>query len=62
MLRVGFSLSEIRARLRGQTEPKRRFSQIFADFLQVRLFLESKASGKRGFWQETADFLRSAGH
>ena len=42
--------------LRGQTEPKRRFSLIFAD---SRLFLlENEASGKRRFSQKTADFRR----
>ena len=41
--------------LRGQTEPKRRFSLIFAD---SRLFLENKAFGKRRFSQKTADFRR----
>ena len=41
--------------LRGQTEPKRRFSQIFAD---SRLFPENKAFGKRRFSQKTADFRR----
>ena len=40
---------------RGQTEPKRRFSLIFAD---SRLFLENKAFGKRRFSQKTADFRR----
>ena len=42
--------------LRGQTEPKRRFSlilQILAFF-----FLENEAFGKRGFSQKTADFRR----
>ena len=39
--------------LRGQTEPKRRFSQIFAD---SRLFLENKAFGKRRFSQKTLIF------
>ena len=41
--------------LRGQTEPKRRFSLIFAD---SRLFLENEAFGKRRFSQKTADFRR----
>ena len=41
--------------LRGQTEPKRRFSLIFAD---SRLFLENKAFGKCRFSQKTADFRR----
>ena len=41
--------------LRGQTEPKRRFSLIFAD---SRLFPENKAFGKRRFSQKTADFRR----
>ena len=41
--------------LRGQTEPKRRFSQIFAD---SRRFLENEAFGKSRFSQETADFRR----
>ena len=41
--------------LRGQTEPFRRFSLIFAD---SRLFLENQALGKRRFSQETADFRR----
>ena len=41
--------------LRGQTEPKRRFSMIFAD---SRLFLENKAFGQRRFSQKTADFRR----
>ena len=39
--------------LRGQTEPKRRFSLIFAD---SRLFLGNKAFGKHRFSQETAVF------
>ena len=42
--------------LRGQTEPKRRFSLIFAD---SRRFLENEAFGKRRFSQETADFRRN---
>ena len=41
--------------LRGQTEPKRRFSLIFAD---SRLFIENKAFGKRIFSQKTTDFRR----
>ena len=41
--------------LRGQTEPKRRFSLIFADSC---LFLENKAFGKHRFSQKTADFRR----
>ena len=41
--------------LRGQTEPKRRFSLILAD---SRLFLESKAFGQRRFPQKTTDFRR----
>ena len=42
--------------LRGQTEPKRRFSLIFAD---SRLLLENKAVGKRRFSQKTADLRRT---
>ena len=41
--------------IRGQTEPKRRFSLIFAD---SRLSLENKAIEKRRFSQKTADFRR----
>ena len=41
--------------LRGQIEPKRRSSQIFADSCR---FLESKAFAKRRFSQKTANFLR----
>ena len=41
--------------LRGQTEPKRRFSLIFAD---SRLFQENKAYGKRRFLQKATDFRR----
>ena len=41
--------------LRGQTEPKRRFSLIFAD---SRLFLENDAFGQRRLSQKTADFRR----
>ena len=41
--------------LRGQTEPKRRFSLILADSC---LFLENIAFGKRRFSQKTADFRR----
>ena len=45
--------------LRGQTEPKRRFSQILADFCRFsQIFLENKAFGKRRFSQKTADFRR----
>ena len=47
--------------LRGQTEPKRRFSQIFADF---RPFLENKAFGifaeNRRFSQEPAENRRNS--
>ena len=42
--------------LRGQTEPERRFSLIFA---ASRLFLENKAFGKRRFSQETAENRRN---
>ena len=46
--------------LRGQTECKRRFTQIFADLLaDSRLLLENKAFGKRRFSQKTADFRRN---
>ena len=41
--------------LRGQTEPKRRSSQMFAD---SRLFLGNEAFGKRRFSQKTAGFRR----
>ena len=41
--------------LRGQTEPKRRFSLMFAD---SRFFVEKEASGKCRFSQKTADFRR----
>ena len=41
--------------LRGQTEPKRRFSLILADFL---LLLEDKAFGKHRFAQKTAGTRR----
>ena len=41
--------------LRGQTEPKCRFSQIFAD---SRIFLENNAFGKRRFSKIFADFCR----
>ena len=44
--------------LRGQTEPKRTFSLIFADFCRFSFFLENKAFGKRRFSQKTADFRR----
>ena len=50
----GAQFTTVRERLqgtnpRGQTEPKRRFSLIFAD---SRLFLENKAFGKRRFPQK----------
>ena len=46
--------------LRGQTEPKRTFSQIFADFCRFSpFFLENKAFGKRRFSQETAENRRN---
>ena len=41
---------------KGQTKPKRRFSQIFAD---SRRSPENEAFGKRRFSQKTADFRRS---
>ena len=41
--------------LRGQTEPERRFSRIFAD---SRLLLENEAFWKRRCSQKTADFRR----
>ena len=44
--------------LRGQTEPKRRFSQIFADFCRFSSFPRNKAFGKRRFSQKTTDFRR----
>ena len=45
-----------RAYLTGQTEPKRRFSQIFAD---SHLLLENDAIGKRRPSQKTADSRRN---
>ena len=42
--------------LRGQTEPKRRFSLIFAD---SRLFPENKTFGKRIISQNIANFRRT---
>ena len=50
-----FQLALKGANLRGQTEPKRGFSLIFAD---SRLFLENIAFGKRRLSQKTADFHR----
>ena len=45
-------------KLTGQTEPKRRSLQIFADFADSRLCLENKAVEKRRVSQKTADFCR----
>ena len=49
-----------------KASPKRKFSQMFADFADSRLFLENKAFGKRKifaenrrFSQETTDFCRN---
>ena len=45
--------------LKGQTEPNRRFSLVFADSYRFsRLFLENKAFGKRRLSQRTADVRR----
>ena len=54
-VRKGFARGSFRARLRGQTEPFRRFSLILAD---SRPFPENKAFGKRRFSQKTAGFRR----
>ena len=41
-----------------RTKPKRRFSQIFADFCRFSPFLENEAFGNRRFSQKTVDCRR----